>query len=373
MKITIIHPHTINYPGGAEKWIIDVSTRLVKRGHRVSVVYTSASLNPLMKTCNSRILKRHGVELVKCSSIKLPIGFPLINPWCVLEHVVDSELVYLMSYPPNEILYSLFRKRIRKPIVVGFHSIPDLYSLPYRLYMGFSIRFYKKFDYLHVTTWSFYKILTITYNVPPDKVCVIPNGIETRKYYIEDSGEPFRVLWTGRLCFDKGADILCRIIERFNEEYRGIASKIEFVVTGSGPYSKYIEAIARKYGNVKYLGYLDASDLRKVYASSHLYLAPSRSEGLSLRVLEALASGLPVIASRVTGLVDLVKNRFNGNLVDLLDINSYVKYIMDYYSIWSRDREYYTLIRNRIREYIVSRYDIEHIVDMLELFFKNIV
>ena len=104
------------------------------------------------------------------------------------------------------------------------------------------------------------------------------------------------------------------------------------VIAGDGPLKEELTQQAEKMCKekqcecIKFIGAKTHEQLRSIYASSDIFVMPSITakdgdkEGFGLVMLEAFASGLPVIASRSGGIVDLVKDRINGCLVEEKDI-----------------------------------------------------
>ncbi len=372
MRILFIHPYHIDYPGGAEKWIVEVAKRLRIKGYKIGVLYVN--YKPC-KACalNSRELKKCGVELYVCSYIKLPRGFPIIDPQCTLRYIRAYDIVYVMAYPPNELLQRILKKYVGTPIIAGFHSPLEPWRIfLHKLYIPLYIDAYRTFDALHVLNRTLYNVFTKHYGVDKNKVYLIPNGIDVLKYYIEANNEKFRVLWTGRLYPEKGADILCKIIIEFNRRYLHLRNKVEFIITGTGPYEKHVHTLAKRFSNVKYLGYIDSNTLRKNYATSHLYLAPSRSEGMPLRVLEATASGLPVVGSRIPGIQDIIIDGITGKLIKIGDVEGFCKAILWYYNLWRNSPEKFHRLRLSIRAHAVDNYDWSNVINKIGKMFMAV-
>lgn len=114
-------------------------------------------------------------------------------------------------------------------------------------------------------------------------------------------------LFCGRLVPQKGLDILQAAWEILARRY----SDARLLVVGSGPERARIEA-ARIPG-VAWLG--PQVDVRPFYWAADLYVSPSRAEGMSSAMLEAMASGLPVIATRVGGTEEVLTHGEQGLLV----------------------------------------------------------
>jgi len=155
---------------------------------------------------------------------------------------------------------------------------------------------------------------------------VIPNGVdlETYKPAREELRRELRksfqwegkvFLFVGRLDSDKGQS---EALSVFLEGFKRAGSPGLFVVVGEGPKRAQLEARARELGlgaSVRFMGAAQG-DVSLVYRGADVFVQPSHSEGLSNALLEALASGLPVLASKVTGIEGLIEDGRQGRLFD---------------------------------------------------------
>ena len=137
----------------------------------------------------------------------------------------------------------------------------------------------------------------------PGRIRVKPNFVRPAKRRI-GAGGSFVVL--GRLTSEKGIDTLLRGWE---------GAPLDIV--GEGSDRPMLERMAP--ASVRFRGVVDAGDIPDLLAGARALLIPSRSEGLPRVVIEAFAAGVPVVASRVGGLPELVEHDVNGLLVDLDD------------------------------------------------------
>jgi glycosyltransferase involved in cell wall biosynthesis len=137
----------------------------------------------------------------------------------------------------------------------------------------------------------------------PDRIRVKPNFVPPAKRR-EGPGGSFVVV--GRLTSEKGIDALLRSW-----------GKAPLEIVGDGEERQALAQIAPQ--SVRFRGAVAASEVPDLLASARALLIPSRSEGLPRVVIEAFAAGVPVIASRVGGLPELVEHGVNGLLVDLGD------------------------------------------------------
>ena len=128
------------------------------------------------------------------------------------------------------------------------------------------------------------------------------------------ASSPLRLLAVGRLSPEKGFDVAIDALSRLAAQ--GVEAGLRIV--GDGPDRQALERQARGLA-VVFDGPMPRSGLAEAIRSSHAVLVPSRHEGLSLVALEALALGVPVIASSVGGLVEVVHPPEDGILVPAED------------------------------------------------------
>ncbi|MGC8852811.1 MAG: glycosyltransferase, partial [Hydrogenobacter sp.] len=158
-----------------------------------------------------------------------------------------------------------------------------------------------------------YRNLFISKGVNPSKISVFLRGVDTELFSPYKRDENFWrsrlgrnvdrvVLYVGRVAKEKNLDTFMYVAERFPEE--------TFVVVGDGPYKKELEK--KKPKNVHFVGYLKGEELAKAYASSYIFLFPSETETYAQVVLEAMASGLPVVVSSKGASHQHVEEGLNG-------------------------------------------------------------
>ncbi|MEK6221414.1 MAG: glycosyltransferase family 4 protein, partial [Chloroflexota bacterium] len=141
----------------------------------------------------------------------------------------------------------------------------------------------------------------------------IPNGVNINQFVCtERNWEPAKLLIVGRVVYQKGIDLLLRALA-------GIPD-LEWVlrVAGDGPLRAELLTLAGELGiaeRVEFLGWQSKDELVKRYCEANLYVYPSRHEGMPNVVLEAMSSGLPVIASEIAGNEELVIPGETGLLV----------------------------------------------------------
>lgn len=156
---------------------------------------------------------------------------------------------------------------------------------------------------------------------PGKAVSVMPMGCDTKEFspshrkenFFGQNGKPV-VLFVGRLAEKKGVTYLIEAMKRVDAQ---------LVIVGDGPLRAQLEEQAKPLGDkVQFLGAKTHDQLAEIYASADVFAAPSVQakdgdvEGFGLVFLEAMASGLPVVASRSGGIPYLVHDGENGLLVE---------------------------------------------------------
>ena len=126
-------------------------------------------------------------------------------------------------------------------------------------------------------------------------------------------------LHVGRLAAEKGVDKLIRAFTRARELLPAGAARL--IIAGIGPEEEALKALAGP--DVLFVGVLDRErSLPRLYASADAFLFSSLTETLGLVVLEAMASGLPVIATPAGGVADHLRDEVNGIAVPPHDVDA---------------------------------------------------
>ena len=149
--------------------------------------------------------------------------------------------------------------------------------------------------------------------VPARKIAVVPNGLDFEPFRPRPAREVLRqVVVVANLRPEKGHDVLLDaaplVLQRFPDA--------RFALAGGGPELEPLTARARALDvshAVTFLGHQD--DVSACLDANDIFVLPSRSEAFPNAVLEAMASGMPIVASAVGGIPELVENGHTGMLV----------------------------------------------------------
>jgi len=161
-------------------------------------------------------------------------------------------------------------------------------------------------------------------SLPRMEVKVIPNGVDQELFNLsnttqEDSRE-INILFAGRFTPQKGLDFLLKSLSLLPPHI----PSIQVWLAGDGPEKSQIEKLAHEIGRdglkINFLGWQLHPQLYQLYREADIFVLPSRDEGMPNVLLEAMAAALPVVATRVPGSEELVRDGENGFLVDKDDL-----------------------------------------------------
>jgi glycosyltransferase involved in cell wall biosynthesis len=155
------------------------------------------------------------------------------------------------------------------------------------------------------------------YGIDPNEVQVLGNGVNTDLFKPDAERKQFKTryfLTAGRLGPRKGLEDLLASAQIILQDF----PDIEFWIAGSGPYENQLRALTKSLGikkNIQFLGHVsDRNKMAQLYREAIAYIHPAHYEGLPTVLLEAMACGKPVIATAVSGALDVIENNINGLL-----------------------------------------------------------
>jgi glycosyltransferase involved in cell wall biosynthesis len=158
--------------------------------------------------------------------------------------------------------------------------------------------------------------------VGPEKVVHVPNGVDASRIEV-GTGDGGYVLYCGRLSPEKGIETLLQAHAEDNNAWR-------LVVAGTG---RTEQDLRSRYPLAEFRGHLNGADLAKLLSEASVVVAPSEcEENCPLSVIEAMAYGKPVVASRVGGIPELVREGETGLLfqpADRRDLSAKIQTMMN--------------------------------------------
>jgi len=199
----------------------------------------------------------------------------------------------------------------KRPILVTLRGLDVRKRLS-----GFRLWILKRLDGVATVNRQWTEVLRSDLRIP---VFYVPNGVEVGPTSPNDPHPPrtleiVRVLSVGTLCLRKGTDILAAAARRMMTE----SPNIRLFVAGPGDPREFgLDGMA----NIRYLGLIPPQDVLELYRDYDIFILPSRHEGRPNALLEAMASGLPCVATRLPGVTEVLTEEC-GIIIPVEDPNA---------------------------------------------------
>ena len=324
--------------GGVEQVIYELATRQVKEGHEVHVFCCDSDKNQRIK------LKEEIIDGVHIH--RMPYWFRLslntfIWPSLLWKFKGKFDIVHSHVSGHAYVLFAGILSKIKgNKYVHTTHcpwTGPEFRPKILRPFMFLNDIFFNKFSFsfidkiIAITPWELHILEKF---VPLSKVQVIPNGMDSilfkkvkknqfrKKNNIKEKN---LVLFFGRLNPTKGPEKLASAAINITKKRKDVA----FVWVGPDEgKAKEVQDLIKPYKNMRYLGPIRGKEnIAEMYQAADVYVLPSYREGLPLTLFEAMASGLPIIASPVNGVPYEMKQPENGFFVKYGNITQLEKRI----------------------------------------------
>jgi colanic acid/amylovoran biosynthesis glycosyltransferase len=218
----------------------------------------------------------------------------------------------------------------------------------------------------------------IKFGCAPEKIRINRTGIPLGEFPFTPRDPPrdnaWRILQACRLIDKKGVASAIRAFAVFATKF----PNAEFVIAGKGPLQPELEALAQRLNvapKVHFCGFLSQKDLRWLYEHSDIFIHPSETppdenqEGVPNSILEAMATGLPVIATRHGGIPEAVKENVNGFLSEELDWENLGRSMI----ALANSPELYMRCARAAREAVAANFDQARTIHDLEQTYEEVI
>ncbi len=364
LRICIIAFMFAPFVGGAEVRAEKLARQLMAQGHKVTIVtlrhekhwLRTETLDGLPIVRVGGLYSRQGILRIGRLG-HLPIDLLMFLTLWRLRHRFD--VLHSLQLSPLAAVATLVGKWAKKPVVISIPSTgpgkkqqtedatlmadtltqTDFLKVAFKDIVVGDIAYLSKSAFggnaivkFLRTSEAFYQVLSsrsypymIANGFQRAKLVLIPNGVDATKFQPApelrpDPAQPERaILCVSRLQYPKGIDVLLHAWGRMMHAPAEWRSHLQpkLLIAGEGPLQAQLERIARELSiqdSVEFLG-LQRNViplLQRVWG----FVLPSRWEGMPNALLEAMAVGLPCVATRVSGSEDIVNNGVNGLLVE---------------------------------------------------------
>tara|TARA_R110002096_G_scaffold203718_9_gene389054 strand:- start:397 stop:1518 length:1122 start_codon:yes stop_codon:yes gene_type:complete len=213
---------------------------------------------------------------------------------------------------------------------------------------------------------------------PAEKIVLNRTGIPMTEWGFIERIPPLNDQWqlfqACRLIEKKGLDLSIRALARVCERF----PKSQLRIAGEGPLKQATQELADQLGvgdRVEFLGFLNQEELREEVARAHVFLHPSRigsdgnQEGVPNSMLEAMATGLPVVATRHGGIPEAIEEEKSGLLVDEEDWEGLSGHILRLI----QDPAFYRQIAVTAREGVEAQFSQAAQIQILEQTYQSVI
>lgn len=189
-----------------------------------------------------------------------------------------------------------------------------------------------------------------------NNIKVLPNGIDLKQFTKTTPSKKNQLLFVGSLTKNKSVDTLINSFQLIHNEF----SDFTLQIIGNGPEENNLKRMCGELNlenKIYFLGSLNKDQVIDFMKSSYLLILPSIKEGFGVVILEAMAVGLPCIASRTGGILDIV-NESRGCLFDVGDSHQLYSCIKDLIV----DKSKYEIISENCKLFVRNNYDWEKLI-----------
>ena len=317
--------------GGSPSAAYYLAFNIAKRGHEISVFTTSVNSKDSVEKYENVTIYRYGTNFRVISS-NISFG-RFLKP---IKHDVNVVHTHF-DVPPGPLAGLRYAKRKNVPLVVTYHG--DWVESYGGLIRRMGVAFHNKYLVDKLLSYASIIISPSEYYIDGskflrkyrNKIVVIPNGINLHDFEIPYSKEECRkklglpldkkiLLFFGYLSPYKGPDVLVKAMPKIIRD----VPDVELVFAGKGVMREELEMLSKVLGiekNVRFVGFVD-DDLKALYyKAADIFCLPSTmsTESFGIVNLEAMACGVPIVASKIGGIPDVVKDGENGLLVQPRD------------------------------------------------------
>jgi len=384
------------FPALSETFILNQITGLIERGHAVHIFAASRGRDPARHPDVDRFellgktryfhqapgpgSRRRAAAFVFSASLRSPgtalrslnvlrfgaSSLELLRAALTCKNSPDLDILHC-HFGPIGVLGCHLREvgMVRAPIVTTFYGYdfrqaqskgPDVYRSLRENSEGF----------IAISTGARRQLENLGF--APERIYDHPIGIEFKKYPFrwEKASPPERntieILTVGRLVWEKGYEYALEALERLRSNRP--QSKWKYRIIGDGPLLQALKGQTIRLGlrdHVEFCGAQPADFVRAALARAHVFMLPSVAEVLPVAVMEAAASGLPIIASDVGSVADIVQDGISGELVPPGDVEA----LTDQLDQLLRSPERWEGMGRAGRDWVAKRFDIDVLNDRL--------
>lgn len=390
MKILFGTDNFYRNVSGAATFAYELAKGLAKNGHDISVIAPSIKFKHTVD-------KHEGMTIYGIPSVMIPkiihpagvrVSLPLtVNSTKKLIAKIDPEVVHIHDhYPMIGSKVASAGKKLNLPVVGTNHFMPENF-IHYLLPPDFVKeplsklawrQFINVYKHLNLVTTPTKTAARLIHNLGlKNPIIPISCGVDLNRFNPRNSGSYLKkrykinssklvVLFVGRLDKEKNIDV---VIKAFPVVLKSIDAQL--IIAGKGKEKTNLVNLSKNLGldkNITFTGFVTEKDLPNLFRMADVFVIASIAELQSIATMEAMASGLPVVAARVMALPELVHDGKNGYLFSDGDTNALANQMI---KILKNPALRKKMSANSLK--IISRHDLKNTITSYEKLYQKLI
>ncbi len=318
MKPRVIMVSSLFFPllGGTEQQALALARLLRKKGFDVAVLTRSLKGHPAYEVIDTVPVYRHIRPLPWGKWFGLTYFLAVV--WFLIQHRHTYDIVHCHILQGFHSVAAMLCKNIfhNKVIVkvAATGPLSDFIMMRQVLLGSFFLKKIRGADRI-ITVCRQSEQEALRAGMPAEALIRIPNGVDVQRFLpsVTKAKTDVRIVFVARLDVMKGTHVLLKAFSAVREH----AGLVSLDIIGDGPEREALQQQARILGiaaDVHFYG--EIIEILPYLQEATVFVLPSFSEGLSNVILEAMACGLPIVATRVGGTPDIIQDGVNGLLVE---------------------------------------------------------
>jgi glycosyltransferase involved in cell wall biosynthesis len=300
--------------GGVENFVRDHSLGLSSRGEKILVAASRIDL-PGKTLEQGKITDWKGLKIAKVKKYNLPVAsiYSFSSNGQKMLRKRKMDVIHAHSLPSPGYLGMKLKESKGVPLVLTLHGaeINVLSNRP--AFKQINEMVLSKTDRVVCVSKPLVKRTREIFGIKAD---YIPNGVDTTRFSPQETEKDIDVIFVGMFREEKGLDVLMKALDGMGKK------RPKTMLVGRGPQTQSIREMIKKMGlkkDVSIQGFVRNEKLPQLLNRARVLVLPSRSEGLSLSLLEGMACGVVPVVTDVGGNPTVVRNGKEGVVVPMED------------------------------------------------------
>jgi 1,2-diacylglycerol 3-alpha-glucosyltransferase len=336
MKILYLTDTFLPQINGLITSVVNFSENLEKRGHDIRIFTTE-------NKSKVKIGKNIDIKYFKASSflINYPdfvLAYPNIYRTMTEIKKFSPDIIHTHTPSPQAWVALTAAKISHIPFLSTYHTLlPEFIKHTYlaklnidsaakMLTWGYTRAFYNKVDMVIAPSMAMRAELIGHKITKP--ITAVSNGIDTAKFRPKKrNSKNIKILHVGRISYEKNIQV---ILEAFGQALKKDKT-LQFTIAGGGPDLEKLKELSKKQGlsaSVEFTGPIPHEKIDKIYSDHDIFLTASTIETEGLVILEAMATGMPVIGVDALAIPEIIKQGYNGYVAKPYNSKEISRYLL---------------------------------------------